>query len=175
MCAAQQDTFSFALVLLCFATGDIDYLEHMRQFNYQCTRYYLGRRPPIPDQFIDNVNSEVLRGLINSMWQQDFRARPAMKAVKAVLGNLASNDGGDYRQASGASQHSGDVLLSDSDASEATRRHKGSPKSFALFLSHSADCAVEAGLVKISYETIVEVKCSLSKCVAHVLPPFARH
>ena len=70
----SQDTFSFALVLLCLAVGEIDYVvTHVRNTSVM---YAGGARPPIPE----SLDSRVAQ-LVQDMWQGEFRLRPAMSKV----------------------------------------------------------------------------------------------
>ena len=160
-----QDTFSFALVLLCLAMGDINYVVSLR-FT-RAIRYHLGKRPLIPAEL--DFDHEELVQLIVSMWQKDFRLRPAMKAVVATLTNLtpSSNDGDGssiVHTSSNATDRVAVRLLSEGEVAEAKRRHESSPKPFAVFLSHRKEtCAAEAELVKLNYEALIGAECFLGK------------
>ena len=78
MSMPTQDTFSFALVLLCLAVGEIDYVvTHVRNTSVM---YAGGARPPIPESLDPRIAQ-----LIKDMWQGDFRLRPAMKSVVTRL------------------------------------------------------------------------------------------
>ena len=72
------DTFSFALVLLCLAAGDIGY---MRKQGSRIPRaaYAQGWRPPIPSEL--RFRCPDLASLISEMWDGDFRKRPALRDV----------------------------------------------------------------------------------------------
>ena len=75
------DTFSFALVFLSLAVGDIRYV---RTWAARCDpKYYTGNRPPIPAELKTRCPGIVL--LIERMWSHDLRQRPAMKDVVTEL------------------------------------------------------------------------------------------
>ena len=73
-----QDTFSFALVLLCLAVGDIAFVRN-RGRGIARTGYASGFRPRIPKPL--RKACPEIAVLIEEMWLTDFRARPAMKDV----------------------------------------------------------------------------------------------
>jgi hypothetical protein len=77
-----QDTFSFALVLLCLAVGDIAYVRKQGGIIAR-TAYYSGWRPPVRKSL--RVACPEIAALIKEMWLADFRARPAMKDVVVRL------------------------------------------------------------------------------------------
>ena len=79
MLSHQQDTFSLALVLLCLAVGDIGYIRKQARTKPSSVRYVLGDRPIIPAT-LDFACPDLAK-LISEMWDGDFRARPALKAV----------------------------------------------------------------------------------------------
>ncbi len=78
----MPDTFSFALVLLCLAVGDI---AHVRKKGgiLARTAYYSGWRPTIRKSL--RAACPEMAALIKEMWLADFRARPAMKDVVVRL------------------------------------------------------------------------------------------
>ena len=78
-----QDTFSFALVLLCLAVGEIDYIKVQSAKRPPNTNFSDGWRPPIPIS-LQSASPKIV-SLIESMWANDFRARPAMKDVVGWL------------------------------------------------------------------------------------------
>ena len=75
------DTFSFSLVLLCLAAGDIEYVRK-RRGGVSSTAYAEGWRPALPKHLRAPL---MIAALIEEMWLADFRARPAMKEVVARL------------------------------------------------------------------------------------------
>ena len=77
-----QDTFSFALVLLCLAVGDIAYVRKQGGIIAR-TAYYSGWRPTVRKSL--RVACPEIAALIKKMWLADFRARPAMKDVVVRL------------------------------------------------------------------------------------------
>ena len=169
-----QDTFSFALLLLCLATCNIKHVS-----DCCCTRrlttttYANGWRPEIP-VMLDFDHPELVV-LIRSMWQTDFRMRPAMMTAVQALANLVpviSNDEGGVIERE-VSSNRGANLLSDEAIEGARQRHESSPKSFAAFLSHHKEaCATEARLVKQNYETLLGVECFLGKSNDHIPPSY---
>ena len=124
-----QDTFSFALLLLCLGLGDMNYLFSLRFTG--AIRYYLGGRPVIPAEF-DFDNPELVR-LIVSMWQPDFRLRPSMKVVLATLTNLAAVEDDKHERFTPDTDVSAQ-FISDDELEKAKQRHASSPKPFAVFL-----------------------------------------
>ena len=74
----SQDTFSFALVLLCLAVGDIAYVRKKGGIIAR-TAYFSGWRPTIRKSL--RAACPEMAALIKEMWLEDFRARPAMKDV----------------------------------------------------------------------------------------------
>ena len=74
----SADTFSFALVLLCLAAGDIGYVRKRGRMISRAS-YALHWRPPIPSKLRDGCPD--LASLITEMWDGDFRKRPALKDV----------------------------------------------------------------------------------------------
>merc|ERR1712045_241354 len=79
----SADTFSFGLVLLCLATGDIDYIRRKRDKYFSPTSYAGGFRPPIPDELETGIPQ--LAKLIKSCWADNPRMRPAMRDVVEIL------------------------------------------------------------------------------------------
>ena len=73
-----QDTFSFSLVLLCLAVGDIAFVRK-RGRGIASTAYATGFRYNIPKSL--RKACPVIAALIKEMWDGDFRKRPAMKNV----------------------------------------------------------------------------------------------
>ena len=101
----SADTFSFALVLLCLARGDIAFVRKQGGIIAR-TAYYSGWRPRLPKSL--RVACPEIAALIKEMWLADFRARPAMKDVvvrleACVIVEDAANDG-DQDLASNAPQ-----------------------------------------------------------------------
>jgi len=83
--------FSFSLVLLCLAVGDIDYVrKHGRCLGQ--TTYASGWRPRIPPRLREG-NPE-LALLILAMWDGNFRARPNARTCVARLALCTSLTGG---------------------------------------------------------------------------------
>ena len=78
--APPQDTFSFSLVLLCLAAGDIAYV---RKHGRGTSTYAMGWRPKLPATL--RKASPTIVALIEEMWLADFSARPAMKDVVVRL------------------------------------------------------------------------------------------
>ena len=74
----SADTFSFALVLLCLAAGNIGYVRKKGRMISR-TAYASGWRPPIPGKLRERCPD--LASLISEMWDGDFRKRPALKGV----------------------------------------------------------------------------------------------
>ena len=79
----SQDTFSFALVLLCLATGDISYVSKQGGGTLAYASYETGWRPKVRKS-LRTASPEIV-ALIEEMWLTDFRARPAMKDVAVRL------------------------------------------------------------------------------------------
>ena len=78
----SQDTFSFALVLLCLAVGDIAFVRN-RGRAIAWNAYASGFRYKLPKPM--RKACPEIAALIKEMWVTDFRARPAMKDVTARL------------------------------------------------------------------------------------------
>ena len=74
----SADTFSFALVLLSLAAGDIGYIKKRGRLISRSS-YALGWRPPIPSELGESCPD--LAKLIAEMWDGDFRKRPTLKAI----------------------------------------------------------------------------------------------
>ena len=89
----SADTFSFSLVLLGIAVGDMKHLRRSAGKFFSMTAYITGWRPPIPEGI--SQHAPELAGLVASMWQPDLRARPSMTDVVAALEGFASL--GDFR------------------------------------------------------------------------------
>ena len=85
----SADTFSFALVLLCLAVGDIGFLRK-RWKQVSSASYARGWRPPLPSKL--RTGCPDLASLISEMWDGDFRKRPALKDVIPRLEATASAD-----------------------------------------------------------------------------------
>ena len=85
----SQDTFSFALVLLCLAVGEIAFV-HKRGKTISRNGYASGFRPTLPKSL--RTTSPEIAALIEEMWLTDFRARPAMKDVVVRLGVCLSHE-----------------------------------------------------------------------------------
>ena len=75
----SADTFSFALVLLSLAVGDINYVAKSAKGRVAAATYRLGWRPDIPR--VVHEQCADLAALISAMWTDDFRERPSMKEV----------------------------------------------------------------------------------------------
>ena len=86
----SADTFSFSLVLLSLAAGDISYVRK-RGKSIASTSYAMGWRPPIPSKL--RKRCPELASLIKEMWDGDLRARPTMKEVVIRLEVCLSVDG----------------------------------------------------------------------------------
>ena len=78
----SQDTFSFSLVLLCLAVGNIAFVRK-RGRAIARTAYASGFRYKIPKSL--RTACPEIAALIKEMWLTDFRARPAMKDVVVRL------------------------------------------------------------------------------------------
>ena len=76
------DTFSFALVLLSLAAGDINYVRLRCRF-VSSSSYAQGFRPGIPAAIRERCPD--LASLIVEMWDGDFRKRPALREVVVQL------------------------------------------------------------------------------------------
>ena len=74
-----MDTFSFGLVLLCLAVGDIEFVRLASSAATGNETYLNGWRPPF------RFPSGEIANLIRAMWSGDFRQRPAMKDVVGRL------------------------------------------------------------------------------------------
>ena len=85
----SQDTFSFALVLLCLAVGDIAHVRK-RRGAISKSAYSTGFRPTLPKTM--RRASPEIAALIREMWLTDFRARPAMKDVVVRLEACLSHE-----------------------------------------------------------------------------------
>ena len=96
-----QDAFSFALVLLCLAVGDIAYVRKKGGIIAR-TAYYSGWRPAIRKSL--RAACPEMAALIKEMWLDDFRARPAMKDVVVrieacvFVGGVAAPDRADVER-----------------------------------------------------------------------------
>jgi len=73
------DTFSFGLVLLCLAVGDIEFVRLASSAATGNETYLNGWRPPF------RFPSGEIANLIRAMWSGNFRQRPAMKDVVGRL------------------------------------------------------------------------------------------
>ena len=91
----SADTFSFALVLLCLAAGDICLVQRYGKMVSQTT-YALGWRPDIPA--LIRYGCPELARLISEMWELDFRDRPSLKdivpRIEALSAETTMLDGG---------------------------------------------------------------------------------
>ena len=78
-----MDTFSFALVLLCVALGDVRFLHKL---NKKQTNYAYGEqfRPRIPKMLAQRAPVGLIC-LIKEMWQASLSQRPHMTEVVARL------------------------------------------------------------------------------------------
>ena len=85
-CSHKQDTFAFALLLLCLASGDIDLVKWAVHSAAGGKSYLDGWRPSFRPPSI------ILSRLICAMWSDDYRQRPAMKDVVAQLEACVSLD-----------------------------------------------------------------------------------
>ena len=74
----SADTFSFSLVLLCLAAGDIGYMSKKGRMLSRIA-YAQGWRPPLPSKLRERCPD--LASLIKQMWNGNFRKRPALKDV----------------------------------------------------------------------------------------------
>ena len=90
----RKRRFSFSLVLLCLASGNIKYVRECF-VGKRAVEYYLETcRPPIPPEL--EQASPGLAQLIKDMWQGDFRARPSFRDVVASLEACSSLGHYDY-------------------------------------------------------------------------------
>ena len=81
------DTFSFALILLSLAVGDIAYV--VKQYKTTGVNgYVLGRRPLIPPKLQEEACD--LCELIKECWNADFCERPKFKDIVPRLEKCAS-------------------------------------------------------------------------------------
>ena len=84
----SADTFSFALVLLSLAVGDIDHIcKCAKSKRFSSSTYQSGWRPPISSK-LKSWRPGLVK-LIESMWHADFRQRPAMRDVADALITMA--------------------------------------------------------------------------------------
>ena len=83
------DTFSFALVLLCLAVGDIGYIRNQSGRNPNRIKYATGGRPTIPWRLREAAPK--LANLIVEMWSADFRRCPAFSAIVPRLAECTSS------------------------------------------------------------------------------------
>ena len=83
----SQDTFSFSLVLLCLAVGDISFVRN-RGRAISKIAYATGFRYKIP-KYLRKACPEIA-ALIKEMWDGDFRKRPLMKDVVVRLAETAA-------------------------------------------------------------------------------------
>ena len=83
-----QDTFSYALVLLCLAMGDIRYIRNQARQRPGKLDYIWGKRPTIPDE-LQEAAPELI-ALIKEMWAQNFRKRPPFSAIVPRLQAIAT-------------------------------------------------------------------------------------
>ena len=84
----SADTFSFSLVLLCIAVGDMKHLQRSAGKFFSMAAFASGWRPPIPQGI--SQHSPDLSSLVSSMWQTDFRQRPRMADVVTALEDCTS-------------------------------------------------------------------------------------
>ena len=93
----SADTFSFALVLLCLAAGDIKFVEK-KSGRASRFGYAQGWRPPLPSKLRERCPD--LASLITEMWDGDFRKRPARTDVVPRLeaASTAALDGAATKQ-----------------------------------------------------------------------------
>ena len=89
----SADTFSFALVLLCLAVGDVDYVRKLGKFVSTST-YATGWRPAIPAE-LDSACPDLAK-LISEMWDHDIHKRPPLKAVVPRIEAASSADLDDF-------------------------------------------------------------------------------
>jgi len=75
----SADTFSFSLVLLCLAVGDIDFIVAQARKDRRRIQYTHGKRPVIPYEL--EVSAPALIQLIEEMWNQKFRKRPSFSDI----------------------------------------------------------------------------------------------
>lgn len=87
------DTFSFALVLLCLAAGDIEYVVKAARVKSSCD-YVNGVRPPFPPDLLKGCPA--ICALISEMWDDDFRSRPSFKSIVPRLEACTSLAAGVY-------------------------------------------------------------------------------
>ena len=71
-CTYLQDTYAYALVLLCLAVGEIDFVQRAHRRGITP----LGWRPTVPQQVGDS-----LKAMIEDMWQEDHTRRPTFERV----------------------------------------------------------------------------------------------
>ena len=102
----SQDTFSFALVLLCLAVGDIAFVRN-RGRAITRTAYASGFRYSLPKSL--RTACPEVAALIREMWDDDFRKRPALRDVVVRLGatSTAALDGGGDEETAGSEDDGG--------------------------------------------------------------------
>ena len=103
MHSITQDTFSFSLVLLCLAVGDIAFVRK-RGRAIARTAYATGFRYKVPKSL--RKACPEIAALIKEMWLTDFRARPAMKDVVVRLEACVSVEGVVNEESSILDEHS---------------------------------------------------------------------
>ena len=82
------DTFSFSLVLLSLAVGDVDHVRKCtKTIRFSDTTYQSGWRPAVPAKLA--AGRPALIKLIQSMWHRDLDQRPRMQDVKEALSTMA--------------------------------------------------------------------------------------
>ena len=87
---SSQDTFSFSLVLLCLAVGDIAFVRNRGRAIARAA-YATGFRYRLPKSL--RKACPEIAALIKEMWDGDFRKRPAMKDVVIRLGDCLFVEG----------------------------------------------------------------------------------
>ena len=119
---ATQDTFSFALVLLCLAAGDIEYVH--KKHGGKSTAYCTGWRPDVRKSL--RVACPEIAALIKEMWLADFRARPAMRDVVVRLEACTVVDGAAKSEAH-PEEYSTSPQVDDQTGNKGLDRQSGDP------------------------------------------------
>ena len=141
------DTFSFSLVLLCLAVGDIGYVRKHARRNMS-TAYALGYRPPIPALL--DFSCPDLASLIGEMWLDDFRARPPLNAVVPRLEAASSADLKDFDPAC-------DFDPAVGEAEDGHGDEKSLVAAINTIATLKAEIAAQAAAMRASQETVAKL------------------
>ena len=119
-----QDTFSFALVLLCLAVGDILFVRKQGGI-IATTAYFSGWRPTLSKTL--RAGSPEIAALIEQMWLADFRARPAMRDVVVRLEACTVVDRSADKSEAHPEEHSTSSQVDDQTDDTGLDRQSGDP------------------------------------------------